>query len=59
MKNQFLALIVILSLSVFGLTGCDGNTDTTVVQPTDQEEAGLSAEEQAEYEQEMMAEQGN
>lgn len=58
MKNLYLGLALIMGLFTFGLSGCGGTTETTVVEP-DQPEVGLTAEEQAEYEAEMMAEQGN
>lgn len=58
MKNLLLALTAVLGLSFFGLVGCGGSSPSVVV-PADEPEAGLSEQEQAAYEAEMMREQGN
>ena len=58
MKKQFLGLTMIMSLVVFGLSGCGGSSESTVVQPA-QEEPGLTEQETSDYEAEMMEEQGN
>lgn len=57
MKKFTLAFVAALSLSVFGLTGCGGSGENTVIENTTSSE--LPPDQQAQYEEQMRSGQGN
>ena len=61
MKKFATAFVAALSLSVFGLTGCGGSGENTVIEADASvaEQNQMSADQQAQYEEQMKSGYGN